>query len=134
MESFRQRLGHNYGELVPLGNSKSSAPRYKEEFPTEAITQITAKVETGETVLGSDGISSKYWTFDGLRKRGERFEPVKRISASLPKATLLHYLEDYEAHGTPLIIEDWHKHDNWPKDLFDIDRLLENNGHHSEHD
>lgn len=133
MESFRQRIGQNYGELVPLGNSKVPTRRYREEFTAEPKTKIEASVDPGETAFGGSGISSKYWTFDGLRQQSKRFQPVKRISASLPNATLLHYLEEYEAHGKPLIIEDWHKHPNWPKDLFDIDRLLEHNGHQSEH-
>ena len=49
----------------------------------------------------------------------------------MTEADLLRKLEEHEMSGVPLIVEDWHKHQHWPGDLFNLDWLLEHYGDHS---
>jgi hypothetical protein len=93
-------------------------------LPQEPILQASA--------CTSSNLSSRGWSFKKLMKRGKRFKPVPRISATLmTEEELLRKIEQYEQSGDPLIIEDWHKHPNWPKGLFDLNALLEQRGDYS---
>ena len=134
MESFRRRLGAGYGEPIALGPSKDGS--WQDEGECSASVPATTEANTEKQESFSppmpSGISSKCWTFEHLHKQGRRFKPVKRISALIPEEVLLHRLAEYERDGEPLIIENWHKHPKWPKELFDVDRLVRTYGHHSE--
>lgn len=69
-------------------------------------------------------ISTSGWTLQNLIKSGRRFQPVLRISASSKKMQAK--VEEFEKNGIPVIIEDWNKHPNWPKDMFHIDEFSTN--------
>ena len=71
--------------------------------------------------LGAD------WTFDKILARGIRFRKVSRVSA-LDTQAMLRAIDSHERNGSPLIIEDWHKHPEWNSDLFGMEWLLRNKG------
>lgn len=77
-------------------------------------------------------IQAKDWSLEHLLSN-TNFRSVRRVSALLPTSRLLHELESHERDGLPLIIEGWHKHPQWPKDLFDMEWLLKHCGHHKWH-
>jgi hypothetical protein len=70
-------------------------------------------------------VSSKDWTVDALLERGPRFHKIDRVSATGPLPNLLSAIETHERSGLPLIIEGWHKHKGWPKDIFTVDWFRE---------
>ncbi|KAF9469170.1 hypothetical protein BDZ94DRAFT_1279126 [Collybia nuda] len=71
-------------------------------------------------------ISTREWTLSSLIKSGERFHPVPRIIASSEPKRLLAKIENSEKTGIPLIIEGWHKHSRWLKEMFHIDNFRAN--------
>jgi hypothetical protein len=66
-------------------------------------------------------ISSEGWSMQKLLASGERFSPVPRVSASDP--CLAASIDEHEQFGIPLIIEKWHMHPKWPRDLFTIEKF-----------
>lgn len=60
------------------------------------------------------------------------FQPVKRVSA-LSRRDMDEAIAEHEKSGEPLIIEDWHKHPDWPSHMFGMDWLLSTKGHEGEH-
>jgi hypothetical protein len=71
-------------------------------------------------------VSSKGWTVDALLQQGPSFKKVARISITEPLPKLRSAIEFYERSGRPLIIEGWHNHQNWPKDIFTVDWFRDN--------
>lgn len=69
---------------------------------------------------------------DILLARSPVFQPVKRVSA-LSDREMHQAIMEHEKSGEPLIIEDWHKHPDWPGDMFGVDWLLRTKGHEGEH-
>ena len=69
-------------------------------------------------------LTSAGWSLKELVKRGRRFREIPRVSVSDEKLaiTICHH----EASGVPLVIEDMHKHENWPIAMFDIQWLRDN--------
>ena len=71
-------------------------------------------------------VSSKDWTVDALLQQGPpSFKKVARISITEPSPKLRSAIEIHERSGQPLIIEGWHNHKNWPKDIFTVDWFRE---------
>jgi hypothetical protein len=66
-------------------------------------------------------ISTKGWTFESVLQHGERFRPIERIKATASEADIQKAIRRYEDEGIPMIIEGWHKHEQWPKDMFSLD-------------
>ena len=64
-------------------------------------------------------ISTAGWTLDSILQSSKRFHLVPRVPCS--NVGLQAAIDAYEDSGVPLIIEGWHKHEKWPKDMFGID-------------
>lgn len=62
-------------------------------------------------------------TSDGRARVGTSFQPVPRVSVS--SSDLDNMIAKHEKCGIPLIVEGWHEHPSWSKDLFSLDYLLE---------
>ena len=131
MESMRRRLGFGYGDPIPLGSASRSV---SDEWLTEVkpnVNSVKAEQPQSSSIDATTSISSSQWSLEGLFKRSRRFKQIRRISALLPEPQLLRIFEEHETSGLPLIIEGWDKHTRWPKDLFNVDWLLEHCGDHS---
>ncbi|KAI0336502.1 hypothetical protein GY45DRAFT_1394350 [Cubamyces sp. BRFM 1775] len=74
-------------------------------------------------------ITAKDWSVPSLCRKFASFKEVRRVSAVADPATLAKALDEYELDGIPLIIEDWHKHSAWPRDIFSLEWLLRTAGH-----
>lgn len=66
------------------------------------------------------------WTFQGLLDRGERMQPVERVSASQPANALRDAIRRHELEGLPMIIEGWHERESWPEELLTAKWLRSN--------
>ncbi|OCH88258.1 hypothetical protein OBBRIDRAFT_734811 [Obba rivulosa] len=66
------------------------------------------------------------WTLIRILEAGERFRHIPRISALRPQDELWQAIREHETAGIPLIIEDWHKHPQWPSNMFDVEWLVQN--------
>jgi hypothetical protein len=97
--------------LVPSSDSEQSAP-------------LLDMIRSGSSSNSRGFITSKGWTLDKLIASGESFNEVPRVSASNPDLTSS--VEEHERSGIPLIIEAWHKHPKWPKDLFTPENFCAN--------
>jgi hypothetical protein len=64
-------------------------------------------------------ISTAGWTLPAILESSKKFRPIPRISCN--KIDLQTEIDDYEKNGVPCIIEGWHNHEKWPKDLFNVD-------------
>ncbi|KAA1469505.1 hypothetical protein DENSPDRAFT_878979 [Dentipellis sp. KUC8613] len=64
-------------------------------------------------------ITTLGWTCDGLLSRSPRFRAVPRISILDPSLSAT--IDAHTSSGTPLIIEDLHRHPRWPKEMFGVD-------------
>ncbi len=91
------------------------------------IARAASPARTGEK-LSTPYLTCKQWDVQDMVKTHRNFRPVRRVSALAPPAELLRELAEYERSGLPLIIEDWHKHPGWKKELLGIDWLLANVG------
>lgn len=133
MEQIRQRImqTQDYAKDAALREASMNSFE-KEQSSLPAVVQMPSPSMSRTAVDVSPKISSKDWTLASLMNRSN-FKAVQRVSALLPPEQLLLVLERYERKGEPLIIEGWHDHANWLKDLFDIDWLLKHCGHHSTH-
>jgi len=75
----------------------------------------------------SYAITTEGWTLESLLAKGKRFKHAVRISAAgLDDAHIARKISEFEADGVPTVLEDWHKHDNWPKSMFTVDNFVEN--------
>ncbi|THH13931.1 hypothetical protein EW146_g6333 [Bondarzewia mesenterica] len=66
-----------------------------------------------------DFISTREWTLDHLVATGRHFQEVPRIS--IDHEDLASTIEAHEKSGIPLIVENFHKHHNWPKGMFSLE-------------
>ena len=66
-------------------------------------------------------ISSQDLTLSDLLGKG--FLSVPR--SSFQREDLDSHVKHHEKSGVPLIIEGWHKHHRWPKEIFGIDFCLQ---------
>jgi hypothetical protein len=64
-------------------------------------------------------ISTVNWSLNTILESSDAFLPVPRISCIT--VDIQTEIDNYEKSGVPFIIEGWHKHGKWPKDLFNID-------------
>lgn len=76
-------------------------------------------------------ISAKAWTLEKLLTQSPMLQPVKRVSA-LAERDMLQAIAEHETTGEPLIIEGWHKHPQWPSEMFSMDWLVTTKGHEGE--
>lgn len=67
-------------------------------------------------------LTTKGWSMEFLLAQGDNFEQVPRVSAL---ELDMDRISDYNDIDTPLVIEGWHNHPKWPKDLFTIDKFRE---------
>ncbi|KAH7929751.1 hypothetical protein BV22DRAFT_107094 [Leucogyrophana mollusca] len=68
-------------------------------------------------------VTTKGWTMEGLVERAPHFRPIPRVAAQDPR--LHEIINQHEIDGVPLIIEGWHHHKKWPKELFELEWLRE---------
>ncbi|RXW18728.1 hypothetical protein EST38_g7126 [Candolleomyces aberdarensis] len=66
-------------------------------------------------------ISTKGWTYESVLQHGKRFRPIERIKATAPETDIQEAIRRYEEDGIPMIIEGWHEHKKWRKDMFSLD-------------
>ncbi len=127
MERFRKLvMAKNPEEYSPKPASVHSHPTNVADQVTEP-TENSARQSFGGCKRPT--LSGKHWTLRRLLDQSSHFIAVPRISASSPQ--LAETLEAYERDGKPLIIEDWHEHPKWPRELFNIDWLLKKSGEDS---
>ena len=69
--------------------------------------------------------TTKDWSLEGLLKKGKRFFPVPRVSAVDDQSPLQETLLKYDKGTMPLVVEDWHKHPDWPGQKFNLEWLRE---------
>ncbi|PSR76049.1 hypothetical protein PHLCEN_2v8711 [Hermanssonia centrifuga] len=129
MERFRKLvMAKNPEEYSPKPASVHSHPT--NQSPVNVADQVTEPTEnSARQSFGGckrPTLSGKHWTLRRLLEQSSHFTAVPRISASSPQ--LAETLEAYERDGKPLIIEDWHEHPKWPRELFNIDWLLKKSG------
>ncbi|KAI0341657.1 hypothetical protein BDW22DRAFT_1331922 [Trametopsis cervina] len=124
MEAKRRKLILKYrGEpLLPSPIAIPSSSRLAKSTHSASVVNARSLPETAPP------ISAKDWTFDNVLQQGERFKPVKRISALSPGLEIARAIEQHEASGEPLIIEGYQKAEKWSKDLFNVDWLIQNHG------
>ncbi|PPQ63092.1 hypothetical protein CVT24_005947 [Panaeolus cyanescens] len=75
-------------------------------------------------IPSSPSITTKGWTLDGLIAQSHNFVPVERVSFNSPN--LLSVIQESEENGTPLVIQGFHLHDKWPKNMFTLENFLDN--------
>ncbi|KAI0637005.1 hypothetical protein C8Q77DRAFT_1051081 [Trametes polyzona] len=78
--------------------------------------------------LPAPRISAKDWSVPELCEKYSNFEPVRRISALMGNDALRKELEAYDRDGVPLVVEDWHRHESWSHDIFNLEWLLRSSG------
>lgn len=99
-----------------FGVSRLDARKLRKD--TGAFTPSSGAMTATTTTRG--------WTSEGLVALGPRMQHVPRVSAIKDSDRLDAIIKEYEASGTPLIVEDWEKTPQWPGDqLFGVDWLLE---------
>ncbi|GJE95153.1 hypothetical protein PsYK624_113340 [Phanerochaete sordida] len=132
MEGLRRRLmkEEEFVNDVAMHEASTSAAALRR--PPRQPATVSVQRPSAANDSPPSRISSKGWSLQSLLEHGN-FEHVRRVSALLPREQLLRELERYEHDGQPLIIEDWHQHPQWPKDLFDMKWLLNKCGHHKWH-
>ncbi|TFK55099.1 hypothetical protein OE88DRAFT_1805491 [Heliocybe sulcata] len=71
------------------------------------------------------GITTRDWSVDKLLDRySERFRSVRRVSAlTLSQKELEDEIARFEKEGRPLIIEGYHRKEEWPTERFGVDWL-----------
>ncbi|KAF9475840.1 hypothetical protein BDN70DRAFT_883160 [Pholiota conissans] len=67
--------------------------------------------------------STKNWTLGGILSQGSNFHAVHRVS--ILSDALSETILEYDAQGVPLVIEDFHKHPEWPQYLFTLDKFID---------
>ncbi|EIN07219.1 hypothetical protein PUNSTDRAFT_71453, partial [Punctularia strigosozonata HHB-11173 SS5] len=72
-------------------------------------------------------LSTKGWVLEELVRDSSNFQHVLRVRCNDPN--LLVIIEDHERRAEPFIIEGWHEHPQWPRELFTVDWLLANFPH-----
>lgn len=85
-----------------------------------------------ERVQPVSSISAKDWDLDDLLTQHSPFKPVKRISATSSPTDIARAMAEHESSGEPLIIEDYHRRDAWPREMFSVEWLLQKHGDDSE--
>lgn len=94
----------------------------------------TPRAVDGPTLLPSlhaAPLSTTSWTADSLLHSGPNFQPIPRVSAFSPG--LSDAIATHLERGMPLVIEGWHEHPKWPKEIFDLKYLLEEFGDNRKH-
>jgi len=69
-------------------------------------------------------ISTRGWSLESLVQTSPNFRKVDRVSASVED--IFSVLKDYELRGVPLVIEDFHKHERWPSEMFTLENFAKN--------
>ena len=69
-------------------------------------------------------ISTRGWSLESLVQTSPNFRKVDRVSASVED--IYSVLRDYELRGVPLVIEDFHKHERWPSEMFTLENFAKN--------
>ena len=90
------------------------------------------ETSTTSTAVGSNSVvpnkkspySCKGWSLEDLLKKGKKFVEIPRVNALQSPDVLSKCIDEYEIKGIPMIIEGWHNHPQWPKNLFSVDWLL----------
>jgi len=68
-------------------------------------------------------ISTKGWSLDTLLELSPNFRAARRVSAT--SSTVSDTLKEYERKGVPLVVEGFHKHPEWPQEMFSLDSFAE---------
>jgi hypothetical protein len=122
-----------WGDEPPSSTRRSTIPQQTNNRPqpnlvpprdSEQNAPLLDMIRTGSSSNSRGFITSKGWTLDKLIASGESFYQVPRVSASIPDLTFS--IEEHERSGLPLIIEAWHEHPKWPKDLFTPEHFCAN--------
>jgi hypothetical protein len=74
-----------------------------------------------EPQLTAPSISTKGWSLDSVLEHGSNFVPIERVHANDRNIDLEQVIKGQEENGLPLILDGWHKREDWPKDLFTLD-------------
>lgn len=70
---------------------------------------------------GRSRISTEGWTLQSLVGFSENFHPIERVKATASKEDIERAVTRYEEEDIPMIIEGWHEHEQWSKELFSLD-------------
>jgi hypothetical protein len=92
---------------------------------SDAMTRNDMKGAAESTPSPSGlAISTVGWSLTTLLESSQGFRLVPRIPCN--EKDLKTSIDDYQRSGVPCIIEGWHNHEKWPKDLFTIDSFSQN--------
>jgi hypothetical protein len=69
-------------------------------------------------------ISTRGWSLESLVQTSPNFRKVDRVSANVED--IFSVLRNYELRGVPLVIEDFHKHESWPSEMFTLENFAKN--------
>jgi methionine synthase II (cobalamin-independent) len=64
-------------------------------------------------------MATKGWSLDSLISSSRTFRAVDRVPAS--SSELSEVIKDHERTGLPLVVEGFHRHENWPTKMFTIE-------------
>ncbi|TFK30125.1 hypothetical protein FA15DRAFT_609251 [Coprinopsis marcescibilis] len=79
-----------------------------------------------QTQASRPSISTADWDTDYVLGYSSNFKAIKRVKATSSASIVEQEIKNCEATGIPLIVEDWHKHKKWPKDMFTLDFFQKN--------
>lgn len=77
------------------------------------------------STAGRARISTEGWSLEFLVSLSENFHPIERVKATALKDDIAQAIARYEEDGIPTIIEGWHEHEQWPKEMFTLDFFRE---------
>jgi hypothetical protein len=129
IEERRRELGlitPRWGDLPPKIPHHAGATRTRESrlagFDLECASTAHSDMETSVEYISPPlklPIFTAGWTLSSIVESSQTFRRVPRVSCN--NSNLQMEIEKYEATGVPLIMEGWHNHKNWPKQLFNIE-------------
>jgi hypothetical protein len=104
--------------------SAASAPPPLPPPPATSMVHLETASATSTTTPTNVSPPPVDWEIDTLVKSSSNFDPVPRVSASLPPDVLLSEVRWHEEKGIPLIIEGWHERPNWNQTLFSMEGFV----------
>ncbi|KZT11347.1 uncharacterized protein LAESUDRAFT_642015 [Laetiporus sulphureus 93-53] len=85
------------------------------------------ELDPESALIVNSSITAKGWKLERLLQKGKNFVNIRRVSMEHPEM-VRKAIDEHEREGVPLVIQDWHKHAQWAKQIFDADWLLEKYG------
>ncbi|KAI0798028.1 hypothetical protein C8Q75DRAFT_740370 [Abortiporus biennis] len=108
----------NTSLMSQVDSSHSKSRSETSRIDTRSLSPLSPLSDTPSAIKG--------WDLSDIVQQGRSTVAVHRIS--IFDQDLVGEIERHERAGRPLIVEDCHHHEKWPKDMFNADWLLTNQG------